>query len=220
MRLSSRLRKPTAARRGVVVLSIAGYLGAVVGFPTVEPAAKPGKPFPCQQNSCGCATAEQCWKHCCCMSTEEKLAWAHANHVDPPRELIAAAAAEHAREPAGVHARAGAGSCCKSGVQSARRSCCASGGSGRAKQIANSAPGKKAGAKSPSGRVKLVSGFAAQQCRGVSTLWMTTGAVLPPPPICAWALEWCNPHPNALFDASPLARRDLPVVPPPERFSA
>ena len=41
-------------------------------------------PFPCQDCSCGCSNATQCWDNCCCMTDAEKIAWAKANQVQPP----------------------------------------------------------------------------------------------------------------------------------------
>ena len=32
-------------------------------------------PFPCQDRPCGCRSADQCLKKCCCFSTEQKLTW-------------------------------------------------------------------------------------------------------------------------------------------------
>jgi hypothetical protein len=58
--------------------------------------------FPCEDHACGCMSAEECWNHCCCMTPEQRLAWAEANHVQPPpsaRGMLRAAAlarAEHA----------------------------------------------------------------------------------------------------------------------------
>lgn len=49
-----------------------------VGFPLPQPLAiqkEAGEPFPCQDRACGCHTAEQCRRHCCCFSAAEKQAW-------------------------------------------------------------------------------------------------------------------------------------------------
>lgn len=40
--------------------------------------------FPCEDCSCGCASAEECWSHCCCHSEHERLVWALRNGVAPP----------------------------------------------------------------------------------------------------------------------------------------
>lgn len=52
------------------------------------------QPFPCQHRSCGCRTAEQCWKRCCCFSNAQKVAWAREQRVTPPDFVVAAAKQE------------------------------------------------------------------------------------------------------------------------------
>jgi len=55
----------------------------------------PGKdlsePFPCQSRPCGCQSAEQCWKKCCCFSNGQKIAWARTQGVKLPDYVVAAA---------------------------------------------------------------------------------------------------------------------------------
>src|SRR5262245_41643169 len=73
-------------RRALVVgLALIAYLIGAVGVPMPVRAQKASAtPFPCQNHICGCTTAEQCWRHCCCFSPEEKLAWARTHQVEPP----------------------------------------------------------------------------------------------------------------------------------------
>lgn len=52
------------------------------------------QPFPCQNRPCGCRSAEQCWKKCCCFTNSQKVAWAKANGVDLPDYFLAAAKKE------------------------------------------------------------------------------------------------------------------------------
>jgi hypothetical protein len=63
--------------------------------------------------------------------------------------------------------------------------------------------------------VLWVSSFAAQNCRGMSTLWITSGAVLPPSPAVAWSpalrpLGWVS-----CLDVNPLPIALSPPDPPP-----
>lgn len=55
-------------------------------FPIPVVKAKPtgGDPYPCQHCACGCSSAEQCWRSCCCFNDQQKLAWAKKNGVKPP----------------------------------------------------------------------------------------------------------------------------------------
>lgn len=51
-------------------------------------------PFPCQNRPCGCRTAQQCWKKCCCFTNAQKVAWAKTHRVRVPEFVVAAAKAE------------------------------------------------------------------------------------------------------------------------------
>ena len=82
----------------LMVLAVA--TGVVFAFIPV-PASRPkhegkdkSRPFPCQDRPCGCGSADQCWKQCCCFTNSEKVAWAQANSVSVPDEVIAAAKTE------------------------------------------------------------------------------------------------------------------------------
>lgn len=55
-------------------------------------------PFPCQNRPCGCQSAEQCWKKCCCFTNTQKLAWAAANRVTAPSYVSVAAAKERSNQ--------------------------------------------------------------------------------------------------------------------------
>lgn len=44
--------------------------------------------YPCEACGCGCASARECWLHCCCHSLEERIAWARANDVTIPAYVV------------------------------------------------------------------------------------------------------------------------------------
>ncbi|MFO0789484.1 MAG: hypothetical protein U0805_08500 [Pirellulales bacterium] len=69
------------------------YATTAVGvpLPLVVGASKSGELFPCADCACGCATAEQCWRSCCCHTLAERIAWAHEHNVRPPDYALAAA---------------------------------------------------------------------------------------------------------------------------------
>ena len=100
------------------------------------------EPFPCQNRTCGCKSAKQCWKKCCCFSNAQKIAWAKANRVKPPAFVVAAA-----KQEASV----------VKGSTSRTKMCCSTKVS--TKSVPN-APRAKA-------RVRLVVGIDAMQCQGV-----------------------------------------------------
>ncbi len=74
------------------ILLIAGFVAALLPIPLISTSPNLGKdlsrPFPCQNRPCGCRSAAQCKKKCCCFSDEQKFAWAIRNGVDPS-EVVA-----------------------------------------------------------------------------------------------------------------------------------
>jgi|GEM_PF-513023 len=94
---SYRKRQLGLTNRLVSLLLLATACAASLPLP-VSPSGHTHKdrsqPFPCQNRPCGCRNAEQCWKRCCCFSNQEKLAWAKANHVEPPSYVVATARRE------------------------------------------------------------------------------------------------------------------------------
>src|SRR5207253_1836141 len=72
-------------RRLCAAIALLSYLTAIIGVPLPSLQGKDrSRPFPCQDHACGCRTAEQCWRHCCCFTPEEKWTWAQAHQVEPP----------------------------------------------------------------------------------------------------------------------------------------
>lgn len=219
-----------SARRICAWVALMGYVATAVGFPFPSaPHKDASQPFPCQDHPCGCQTAEQCWRHCCCFSPEERLAWAHAHHVTPPsyaerpaaqgwyavqlRDGVAAGEAvqgcAHCEE-----SRAGQTSSPVAPVE-----CCAS--HPNVVPCCSQALGRSAknASSGPASRSPWVLGVAGLRCRGVSTLWVSTGAVLPPPmppqwsdvlPPIGWLPQW---------DASSFSLLLPPPDPPPRLHS-
>jgi len=52
------------------------------------------QPFPCMNRPCGCRSADEFWKKCCCFTNQQKVAWAEANDVAIPQFVVAAAKRE------------------------------------------------------------------------------------------------------------------------------
>jgi hypothetical protein len=77
------------------------------------------EPFPCQNRPCGCRSAEECWKKCCCFTDTQKVAWAKVNKVKLPDFVFAAAKKEslsgccHPQKPQAAPATQTCGSCSK-----------------------------------------------------------------------------------------------------------
>ncbi len=71
------------------------YAVLALGIPLPMPVGKASKGlYPCMNHHCGCQSAEQCWRNCCCMTLEERLVWARQNHVRPPEYALAEARAK------------------------------------------------------------------------------------------------------------------------------
>src|SRR5437868_1752138 len=83
-------------RRLVAPAALGGFLGGLIGVPLVRlgPAKDRSRPFPCQDHRCGCLSAEQCWRSCCCFTNSQKLAWAAEHGIRPPAYVFTAAARE------------------------------------------------------------------------------------------------------------------------------
>lgn len=211
-----RLPNLNLSRRSLVAgCCVALQLALVVGFPLPEvpetsPAAsnpscdphdhrrEAGQPsaYPCQHHRCGCRSAEQCWRSCCCFTDAQKLAWARARNVEPP-EFVVVAARLSVAEPAGQG-----------------RSCCRDSATGGAR------PGGPAGStarpeRSPTPGLTWVLGLHAQGCRGLASWWLVSGATLPPPPLTSLALEpTVDAHcPTVLADYH-LGAAEPPLPPP------
>jgi hypothetical protein len=216
-------------RRITACVALVCYLATAVGFPVPSPQAKDrGQPFPCQDHPCGCQTAEQCWRHCCCFSPQERLAWAEAQRIEPPSYVERPAAngwhIARSRDRTGVgEERSGCTNCrsrptCQVCLPLARKNCC-----GNREDVVpccsqESARGRESARPKPPARIPWVLGVAGLRCQGVTTLWVSIGAVLPPPT----PLEWSD----LLLPIGWLSRRDASSVPllltppdPPPRLS-
>jgi hypothetical protein len=59
------------------------------------------RPFPCQDRPCGCRSAAQCWKRCCCFTNRQKVAWAQRHSVLLPEFVRRASERETASDRTG-----------------------------------------------------------------------------------------------------------------------
>ena len=116
--------------RGLVSLSV--LLGVcamlfplpVAPLPPNSPEKDSSEPFPCQNRPCGCRSAEQCWKKCCCFNDAQKVAWAKANNVKVPDFVLAAAKkAENKGNVAPEVCAASAPDACQSPTSKSAASC-------------------------------------------------------------------------------------------------
>jgi hypothetical protein len=197
---------PPLARRLVAGLALVAYLFTSAGFlplPVLANKKKLGAPFPCQDHPCGCSSAEECWRHCCCFSAAERWAWAAANQVEPPEYAEKPATAgwstarlrDQADKPASCdHAKRG--SCCETHPSHDDRD-----------QIPSVSEGVTP--------ARPFSIFAAARCQNLSAAWVGVGVVLPilpgsaAPPDRSPIERLCYP------DSLPIILSLVPPDPPP-----
>ena len=197
-------------RRLPAALATFCYLTVALGLPIPAPAAKDhSQRFPCENNPCGCRNAEDCWTHCCCTTVEERWAWARANNVEPP--AYAARPATASWQTVRLRDQAEGKKCCancqkksstagNAPVACAKKPCC---------EKHNNTPQDK---PENSGWLQFTS---VMHCRGMSTIWITTGAVVPPPDTVTWN-QWLQPENWLGFaNQTPILVSASPPDPPP-----
>jgi hypothetical protein len=91
--VSHRVFRRSLRRRFVSAMLAAMYVVTAAGIPLPagNPTRKSGELFPCSDDACGCVSAEQCWRSCCCHSLAERFEWAREHKVRPPEFAIAEA---------------------------------------------------------------------------------------------------------------------------------
>lgn len=80
-------------RRAVSATLLVVYAIVAVGvpLPVGNATQTSGEAYPCANHACGCRSAEQCWRSCCCYTLAERMDWAREHHVRPPEFAIAEA---------------------------------------------------------------------------------------------------------------------------------
>jgi len=140
-------------------LILVAYLVASVGLPVPALAHKNVDiPFPCQDNPCGCQSAEQCWTSCCCYSVEEHWSWARTHGVEPPAYAVRPADDGWDTKPQREQEEGTTCECCTKKCESE--------------------PARP-------NRTQWVIGAAALRCQGGSQFGMAAPS-LPAPPVVLW----------------------------------
>lgn len=129
----NRARYRGAVRCCAVWFFLASYLVVATGvpLPVRAPVSLGTERFPCMHGTCGCRTAEQCWRSCCCMTLSQRLAWAKANGVTPPADILAMAKRMADDEKSAEPSKSGAAgtpgvaaSCCSQRKAAVQAACC------------------------------------------------------------------------------------------------
>jgi hypothetical protein len=205
--------RPTRTRRACAAVTLLAYLLVALGVPLPAGAARRrgDQPFPCQDHPCGCATAEQCWRGCCCFTPEERWAWARAHNVEPP---------DYAERPRvsvdPVPPPVCTNSCCvkhgtktkvaaKPNLVPAKPGCCTT-------EKKPDADSKKT--------VRWGRGISALGCKGHATLWATSGFALPALPPTGRLLQLPPAGWLCLPDVLASHQISIPPDPPPRSSCA
>ncbi len=225
-------------RRTIAGLALVSFLAASVGFPIPVFSRKKeaDQPFPCQGHGCGCQTAEQCWRHCCCFTPEEQWAWARRHKVQPPpyaEKPVRGWRTVRLRDRARNTSSQKCSCCSRAGrkkMAAPRCQACVAGRKNHSsccqKRVPRAAPKTSTRRKERPVFLQAKTGFrwhrglVALKCQGESTLWMTSGALLPPPGPVTWSpvlakVGWLSDRALA-----PSLRSFVPPVPPPRSSCA
>jgi hypothetical protein len=213
--VSHRLIRRSIRRRLLSAMLAAMYIVTAAGIPLPagDLARKSGEFFPCSGCACGCASAEQCWRSCCCHSLAERMEWAREHKVRPPEFAIAAA--QRARidlawlvEPTDAGSKSLSASCCARQLRADAPACC---------HENNACCGDHHEPQSGESKSNRVIGWKALNCQGHSSNWL---AALPTVVSANRGqsdklplIEWLGP---ALSEHAERAS-DVPAIPPPQR---
>ncbi|MCI0460995.1 MAG: hypothetical protein L0Z62_28950 [Gemmataceae bacterium] len=185
--------------------ALMAYVTAILGFPVPAALEKDhSQRYPCEHHACGCRSAADCWRHCCCLSPAQRWAWARDHQVEPPPDA----------EPVVVQGWNTPRLCEQSEGRtplSVETSCCAT---GKAAACCSMTPQQAPKPQSRSGPRWQV-GMRALQCQGLATLWINTGAVLPVPPGITWSPSAAVTHWLTSADVLPVTHLCKPPNPPP-----
>jgi hypothetical protein len=199
------------ARRLLAGLALLTYCAATFGFPLPPRHPKDtSQPFPCQDHLCGCQSAEQCWRGCCCLSAAERWAWAREHHVEPPSYAELPEADGWRTQPlreeaAGTAASIQEHGCCPPKAPAGQPRC----------ESGSCCHDKPAAPDSPAG-VRWTLGIAAQHCNPLKALWLASGAVLLLPARPVWN-PWLAPAEWLPFSDHSAANLSFAPLDPPPR---
>ena len=201
---SPRHRRRKFSSLAVSVATLLAVVYGTCGLPiSAGTARRSSERFPCENCPCGCSDAATCWRQCCCMSNQQKLAWARKNGVAPPAFVLAASDRERLDHDV-------AESCCATHDHGALPPCCRA----KAKPLPPCCLAKASRASAP--RTKLVLLISAMKCKGLSL----SPAHLPPalPPHMVRHSPWPNPTCGRIAERAALYASpwDEVATPPPD----
>lgn len=129
-------------------------------------------PYPCMNRPCGCASAEQCWRSCCCTTKSERIAWAKEHLGYIPAALASASdhgATEHESSKAVATSKCDHGHC----DSPESKACC------REKTSHSDPEGESDVVASDEPQSRSVVFSEMMKCRGLSAVWSIFSLALP-----------------------------------------
>jgi hypothetical protein len=197
-------------RRCFGTLLLGAFVVTAAGIPlpagTKELASnKSNDLFMCATSRCGCRTAEQCWRSCCCHSLAERIAWARQYGVTPPAFALAQARA------AGIDI-----GCCAMTNAKRNHSCCETRLAAAPTKPSRSCCSKHAHVAAKQTNDFRVVGWQSLKCKGHTMNWF---AAVPTLIVRAETLTDVLPFSNWLAPAESdhsAGIADQPALPPPE----
>ncbi|MBS0190715.1 MAG: hypothetical protein U0573_02335 [Phycisphaerales bacterium] len=162
--------------------------------------------YPCEDHACGCASAAECWAHCCCHTPRQRLAWAIRHGVRPP---VGVSFSEEDWIAAANDVRAGSAECsvCVEGIKSKLD-----------QGIRTEGPATEAGAGCEAQRPAAGLSMSALACKGIKQV-----LAMSLPPFSPMRAEE-RLAPPARVDAGAIAKESRPasrtleaLEPPPRR---
>lgn len=200
----------SALRGGLVAAAALALIVGTVGVPL--PTGRPKDrsiAFPCMDRPCGCHDAADCKAHCCCFSSDEKLAWAAEHGVDA-EPFVDRAGSDRLPDEA-PHSRLlseAENSCCEKHVAS----CCSPAGNHADGHRAVSNLRKPDCGQTTSDQFVSISAF--RQCN-VGFLWSVLSAALAPPEPLVYEFEWLLTGHVLQQNAKTISLSFSPPTPPP-----
>jgi hypothetical protein len=197
-------------RRSICMVLLGAFTITAIGIPlpagTKE--SEPGKSnelFPCATSSCGCRTANQCWRSCCCHSLAERIAWARRHGVVPPAFALAQAKAT------GIDV-----TCCATSTAKQKPSCCETRLAASQSKSTRSCCSKHNDSTTSESHDMRVVGWQSLKCKGHTMNWLAAVPTLivvhqqqrHDLPFSNWLAPIASDH--------PAGTADRPALPPPE----
>jgi len=161
------------------------------------------QPFPCQDRPCGCRSAQQCWKKCCCFTNAQKLAWAQKYRVKVPESVLTQLAAEKKIVPDDSES-------CQSSGSSGKANCCEKHRSEKQEQEPVSEERNQKA-------VNYQIGIFVQQCQGQGAYWNSLPWCVVPQPVELSVSVFLILDPPVFIPTLPADVCFSPPVPPPRQ---